>query len=125
MCARFERQPRNILFCTTRSANGQFREGGVRIPFERTASEYRCFIPGPEDPLGSGKDLRGVHSPPQFDGAKAEIKLDSENFKKVGEYSEWVPVKFKAGLGFSARGLPLLPQTADSRGRGLCDPGQY
>ncbi len=24
---------------------------------------------------------------------------------KVGEYSEWVPVKFKAGLGFSARGI--------------------
>ena len=96
-----------FCFCTTRAANGRFREGGVRIPFERIASEYRCFIPGPEDPLGSGKDLRAEFTVrPNSDGAKAEIKLDSESFMlKVGEYSEWVPVKFKAGLGFSARGI--------------------
>ena len=96
-----------FCFCTTRAANGRFREGGVRIPFERTASEYRSFIPGPEDPLGSGKDLRAEFTVrPNSHGAKAEIKLDSENFTlKVGEYSEWVPVKFKAGLGFSARGI--------------------
>ena len=96
-----------FCFCTTRAANGRFREGGVRIPFERIASEYRCFIPGPEDPLGSGKDLRAEFTVrPNSDGAKAEIKLDSESFiLKVGEYSEWVPVKFKAGLGFSARGI--------------------
>src|ERR1043166_1618827 len=37
---------------------------------------------------------------------QAQIKLGSENFTlKVGEYSEWVLVKFKAGLGFSAKGI--------------------
>src|SRR5438046_790818 len=96
-----------FCFCSTRAADGKFREGGVRIPFEQVKSEYRSFIPGPEDPLGSGKDLRAeftVH--PNSDSTKAEIKLGSENFTlRVGEYSEWVPVKFKAGLGFSARGI--------------------
>jgi predicted AlkP superfamily phosphohydrolase/phosphomutase len=94
-----------FCFCTTRASNGKFREGGVRIPFERNGSGHRSHIPGPEDPLGSGKDLRAeftVHP----NGSKALIKLDSESFTlKVGEYSEWVPVKFKAGLGFSARGI--------------------
>ena len=94
-----------FCFCTTRQSDGKFREGGVRIPFERNGSGHRSYIPGPEDPLGSGKDLRAeftVHP----NGKGALIKLDSESFSlKVGEYSEWVPVKFKAGLGFSARGI--------------------
>src|ERR1051326_7296627 len=96
-----------FCFCTTRKSDDKFREGGVRIPFERTATEYRSFIPGPEDPLGSGKDLRAEFSvTPNSHGTKAEIKLDSENFMlEVGQYSEWIPVKFKAGLGFSARGI--------------------
>src|SRR5882672_4505834 len=47
-----------FCFCTTRAANGRFREGGVRIPFESSGTSYRSHIPGPEDPLGSGKDLR-------------------------------------------------------------------
>ena len=96
-----------FCFCTTRASSGKFREGGVRIPFESNGAAYHSHIPGPEDPLGSGKDLRAEFSVhPSADGTKAQIKLDSETFAlKVGEYSEWVPVKFKAGLGFSARGI--------------------
>jgi len=96
-----------FCFCTTQAGNGKFREGGVRIPLEKTASVYRSFIPGPGDPLGSGKDLRAEFTVrPSSDQTKAEIRLDSEKFTlTVGEYSNWVPVKFKAGLGFSARGI--------------------
>ena len=37
---------------------------------------------------------------------QARIEIDSETFTiKVGEYSEWIPVKFKAGMGFTARGI--------------------
>jgi predicted AlkP superfamily phosphohydrolase/phosphomutase len=37
---------------------------------------------------------------------QARITADSQSFTlKVGEYSEWIPVKFKAGLGFSAHGI--------------------
>src|SRR5207248_3562935 len=42
------------------------------------------------------------------DGAKnqARITVGAESFTlKVGEYSEWVPIKFSAGLGFNARGI--------------------
>ena len=96
-----------FCFCTTRAANGKFREGGVRIPFEQSDADYRSFIPGPEDPLGSGKDLCAEFSVrPNAEGTHAKIKLDSESFTlKVGEYSEWVQVKFKAAMGFSARGI--------------------
>src|SRR6266516_4571356 len=96
-----------FCFCTSRAANGKFREGGVRIAFERDGDRYRSYIPGPEDPLGSGKDLRTEFTVQATANRKqAQIKLDSESFTlKVGEYSQWVAVKFKSGLGFSARGI--------------------
>src|SRR6266567_5406727 len=49
-----------FCFCTTRGAGDKFREGGVRIPFDRHGSVFRSYIPGPEDPLAtnSGSGLR-------------------------------------------------------------------
>ncbi len=96
-----------FCFCTTRIANGRFREGGVRIAFEQAGGRFHSYVPGPEDPLEAGKDLR-VHFTlqPSGDRQQAQIRLDSQNFTlKVGEYSEWVRVKFKSALGFSARGI--------------------
>src|SRR6266516_5941000 len=79
-----------FCFCTSRAANGKFREGGVRIAFERDGDRYRSYIPGPEDPLGSGKDLRTEFTVQATANRKqAQIKLDSESFTlKVGEYSQ-------------------------------------
>ena len=98
-----------FCLCTTRTSGDKFREGGVRVPIERGRASLRSYIPGPEDPLGggSGKDLRAefeIH--PDAGNQQARIVVDSEAFTLgVGDYSEWVPVKFKAGLGFSARGI--------------------
>jgi predicted AlkP superfamily phosphohydrolase/phosphomutase len=98
-----------FCLCTTRAAGDKFREGGVRVPIRHDHAAFRSYIPGPEDPLagGSGKELHAefeIH--PEAGGKQARIVVDSENFAlKVGEYSEWTPVKFKAGLGFSARGI--------------------
>jgi predicted AlkP superfamily phosphohydrolase/phosphomutase len=98
-----------FCLCTTRESAGTFREGGVRVPMERDGEVCRSYVPGPEDPLGgdSGRELR-VNFEVKIDLRKnqARITADAENFTlKVGEYSPWVPVKFKAGLGFSARGI--------------------
>jgi predicted AlkP superfamily phosphohydrolase/phosphomutase len=98
-----------FCLCTTRHSGDKFREGGVRVPIHRNGSGLRSYIPGPEDPLGgsAGKELRAdfeIHADPR--GNQARIRIDSESFNlKVGDYSEWIPVKFKAGLGFSARGI--------------------
>jgi len=96
-----------FCFCSTRSVGDKFREGGVRIPIEREGNIFRTYIPGPEDPLGSGAELRAQFEIlPDVGREQARVKVDSETLTlKVGEYSEWVPVKFKAGLGFSARGI--------------------
>ena len=98
-----------FCFCTTRRQGEKFREGGVRIPIERHGAVLRTYIPGPDDPLAgnSGRELRvEFEIRPELDGSRARIKVDSERFTlQVGEYSDWIPVKFKAALGFSARGI--------------------
>src|SRR6266576_203536 len=98
-----------FCFCTTRSQGEKFREGGVRIPIERHGAVLKTYIPGPDDPLADGpsRELRAEFEiRPDASKAQADIRIDWERFTlKVGEYSDWVSVKFKAGLGFSARGI--------------------
>ncbi|MBZ5599849.1 MAG: alkaline phosphatase family protein [Acidobacteriia bacterium] len=98
-----------FCFCTTRSSGDKFREGGVRIAMERDGSVCRSYIPGPEDPLaeGSGHELRvDFELRPDPDRNQARMEVDSQKFTlKVGEYSEWIPVKFKAALGMGAHGI--------------------
>jgi predicted AlkP superfamily phosphohydrolase/phosphomutase len=98
-----------FCLCTTRAGGDKFREGGVRVPVTSNGSAYRSYIPGPENPLAgaSGGELRvDFEIRPDVSKSQARIQVGSESFTlNVGEYSEWVPVKFKAGLGFSARGI--------------------
>jgi predicted AlkP superfamily phosphohydrolase/phosphomutase len=98
-----------FCLCTTRSSKEKFREGGVRVVMKRHGSGWHSYIPGPEDPLknGAGSELRADFTvEPVTRKSEARITVDSGSFTlAVGEYSPWVPVKFKAGLGFSARGI--------------------
>ena len=98
-----------FCLCTTRISSDKFREGGVRVPVERTGSSYVSFIPGPENPLAneSGNELRiKFEIYPDVGKNQARFTVDSETFTlKVGEYSEWIPLKFKAGVGFGAHGI--------------------
>lgn len=96
-----------FCFCTTRTGGGKFREGGIRIPVERNGSEFHSYIPGPDNPLGTGDELRAAFKiRPDVGKQRARLEIDSERFTlNVGEYSPWLPVKFKAGMGFTARGI--------------------
>jgi predicted AlkP superfamily phosphohydrolase/phosphomutase len=96
-----------FCFCTTRASKDKFREGGVRVPIERQNGVCRSYIPGPDDPLGTGTEMKAHFKlKPDLARNQARIELDTESFTlKVGEYSEWISVKFRAGVGFSARGI--------------------
>ncbi|HEY7615608.1 MAG TPA: alkaline phosphatase family protein [Terriglobales bacterium] len=96
-----------FCFCTTRSSSDKFREGGVRVPIERSNGICRSYVPGPEDPLSSTSEMRvEFEIRPDVNRSQARIKVGNEDFTlRIGEYSDWVPVKFKAGLGFTAHGI--------------------
>jgi predicted AlkP superfamily phosphohydrolase/phosphomutase len=88
--------------------NGHF-EGGVRIRLQQDGAVLRSYIPGPDDPLreGAGRELR-VEFTVRPDTARdeAEIEVGTERFTlKLGEYSEWISVKFTAMAGMSAHGI--------------------
>lgn len=96
-----------FCYCTTRSTSDKFREGGVRVPIERSNGICRSYVPGPEDPLSSANEMRvDFEIRPDTKQGQARISVGEEEFTlKIGEYSDWVPVKFKAGLGFTAHGI--------------------
>jgi predicted AlkP superfamily phosphohydrolase/phosphomutase len=98
-----------FCLCTTRSSGDKFREGGVRVPIERKNGVCRSYVPGPDNPLAesAGHELRVEYEiRPDVAAKEARLAVGSEKFTlKVGEYSEWIPIKFKAGLGFTAHGI--------------------
>jgi predicted AlkP superfamily phosphohydrolase/phosphomutase len=97
-----------FCLCTTRARGEKFREGGVRVPVERNGSSYYSYVPGPEDPLkgGSGDELRVKVEIRHDKENQARFTVDSQSFTlRVGDYSDWIPVKFTAGVAFSAHGI--------------------
>jgi predicted AlkP superfamily phosphohydrolase/phosphomutase len=98
-----------FCFCSTRPSGDKFREGGVRVPIVRKGSRYTSYLPGPEDPVAerSGNELRvNFQIDPEPRANRARLTVDSETFAlKVGDYSDWIAVKFKSGFGFSAHGI--------------------
>src|ERR1700722_9757929 len=98
-----------FCLCTTRALGDKFREGGVRAPIERRNGSFHAYVPGPDNPLAetAGHEMRvNYEIKPEVAGKTAPLTVGSEKFTlKVGEYSEWIPIEFKAGLGFNAHGI--------------------
>ncbi|MGA8539574.1 MAG: alkaline phosphatase family protein, partial [Terriglobales bacterium] len=97
-----------FCLCTTRVSNDKFREGGVRVPIERKNGVGRSYVPGPDNPVkeNAGELRADFEIRPEVGGKSARIVFGSEKVTlKVGEYSEWIPAEFKAGMGFTAHGI--------------------
>jgi len=97
-----------FCLCTTRRSDDKFREGGVRVPIERKNGVCHSYVPGPDNPLveKAGELRVDFELRPEVGPQQARIVVGSEKFTlKVGDYSDWLPVEFKAGLGFTAHGI--------------------
>lgn len=96
-------------FHSTRLASQNAHQSGVMIPFERVNGHFRSHVPGPDAPGGAGKarELRVPFSVRlDASGDRAEIALDGRKFTlKVGEYSDWVELQFKAAPGVKVQGI--------------------
>ena len=106
--AGFEGQPGNILFL--HDARVERQVSRRRRPRAGGAREWRlpfvCSGAGESAGGKTGSELRVAFEARPDGREAARIEVGAENFTlKVGEYSEWIPVKFKAGLGFNAHGI--------------------
>lgn len=99
-----------FCLCTTRESGDRFQEGGVRVPFKRRGSAYHSHVPGPDAPRNGNTAGRELRVPFEVvatkSGDQAGFRVGLESFSlTVGEYSDWIPVKFSAGIGFQAHGI--------------------
>jgi predicted AlkP superfamily phosphohydrolase/phosphomutase len=98
-----------FAFYTTRPDAPEIRQEGVRIPLERHGDAYRSYLPGPENSLlrGAREELRipfGLR--PDAARGRAELELDGRRYTlRRREYSEWIEVRFRPGLGIAVDGI--------------------
>ena len=94
---------------TTKRERTEF-EGGKRVVLERNAGTLRGAIEGPENSLREGAGPMQAPFTVTLNGSNsATIQLDGEAHKlAVGEYSPWIQLTFRAGLGVKVRGVCRL-----------------
>ena len=96
-------------FHTTRIAKKESAANRVVVPFEKRNGFYESYIPGPPDSLRpeAKEELRAAFQV-KTEPAKSriEIQLDKQRITLPrGQYSDWVEVEFRAGLGAKVKGI--------------------
>ena len=96
-------------FYTTRDGTTEGPQGGLRFRLQSEGGLFRSYIPGPENHL-----LKTRHSELRIpfrvrsDAARSEADIEIQRQRitlRKGKYSEWVELKFKAGLGIKVHGI--------------------
>ncbi|NIT37378.1 MAG: nucleotide pyrophosphatase [candidate division Zixibacteria bacterium] len=82
-------------------------EGGQCVRVSRNGREVWSYLLGPDNPIKRKREQLRLPFKVKADGdGRATLSLDGSRIKlKVGEYSEWTPVAFRAGLGVRVRGI--------------------
>ena len=97
-----------FAFYTTDEAKHKKREGGVVIPVEVHDDCVRTYIAGPENSLL--KEAEEIKLPLliEVDKKKSEVSVETSGQRftlKVGEFSPWVKITFKPGLGMKVKAI--------------------
>src|SRR5690349_24160213 len=96
-------------FHTTRVSKKESAANRMVVPFERRNGFYESYIPGPPDSLRTGakEPLRAAFRV-KAEPAKRRVELQLVGQRIMlppGEYSDWVEVEFRAGLGARVKGI--------------------
>ena len=97
-----------FTFYTTDEDKHKKREGGVVIPVEVRDGRVKTYISGPENSLLKKAEEVRVPLQVEIDRQKSEarIEVSGQRFKlKVGEFSPWIKIAFKPGLGMKVRAI--------------------
>jgi predicted AlkP superfamily phosphohydrolase/phosphomutase len=100
-----------FTYFSTRDADAE-HTGGVRVPVERDGGLLRSYFVGPGDPTAAeAAPLKLPFTVRPNGGKKGVVRLEMNGKKydlKRGEYSDWIPLEFKASLGLKVRGTARL-----------------
>jgi predicted AlkP superfamily phosphohydrolase/phosphomutase len=96
-------------FHTTRTAMRESATNRVVVPFEKHGAYFHSYVPGPPDTLrtDSNVELRApFRLKPAVSKRTVDIHVDGQRIAiSAGEYSEWVELEFRAGVGASVKGI--------------------
>jgi predicted AlkP superfamily phosphohydrolase/phosphomutase len=100
-----------FTYFSTRDADSE-HTGGVRVPVERDGDVLRSHFVGPNDPTAAEPaPLKLPFTVKPNGGKHGAVRLEMNGKKydlKPGEYSDWIPLEFKASLGVKVRGAARL-----------------
>lgn len=83
-------------------------EGGSRYPLKRDGNRLLGTIEGPESPLADDSGPMKVDFSIQLDGASNAVTLKLGGVShplEPGQYSDWIQLTFRAGLGVKVEGI--------------------
>ena len=89
-------------------------EGGSRYPLKRNGGTLQGSIEGPENGLFEGGGVLQLSFTLTLSGESARMAVGDESFSlKKGEYTPWIHLTFKAGMGATVTGIArfMLTQT--------------
>ena len=92
---------------TTAGERTEF-DTGNRFKLERDGKLLRGSIEGPPSPLRGGSEPMRIPFTLECDADKgsAKLRMDGETTElKLDEYSAWLPLTFRGGLGMKVRGI--------------------
>ena len=96
-------------FHTTAVTKRESATNRVVVPFEKKNGFFGSYVPGPPNTLQprAAEELRAAFRVKiEAANGRADIDLDGQRISiKLGEYSDWAEVEFKAGLGVSVKGI--------------------
>jgi len=97
-----------FAFYTTDTVKHKKREGGVVIPVEVRDGRVRTHISGPENSLLKKAEEIKIPIEIEIEKKKREVRVEvsGERFSlKVGEFSPWIKIAFKPGLGMKVKAI--------------------
>ena len=97
----------SFSFFSTRNEKVTY-ESGSRYPLERNGEVVKGVLEGPDHPLVPEAGKLGVPFTIRLNGSREAATLEISGEKhplRVGEYTPWIQVTFKAGVAVKARGI--------------------
>lgn len=80
--------------------------GGVRFPLQLADGGARSFLSGPENPFLNARSEMRIPFHIRLAGDKCRLKLDGSEYDlPLREFTPWLPIQFRGGLGFKVRGM--------------------
>jgi predicted AlkP superfamily phosphohydrolase/phosphomutase len=96
---------------TTRTMDGPFAEGGMRVTLPAGRDTIETAIPGPENTYVAGSPPMSIPMKLSIDRAAGRVRVDVSGTRLDlvrGRLSDWIPLRFHAAPGVNVRGIVRL-----------------